>query len=93
MLILYADQLGYGLTHGEAFRTKARARKLGFENSNHTRRLAVDFNLFKNGKYLTRTSDHAELGKFWETLHPRAVWGGSWGDDGNHYSFEWQGVK
>ena len=60
------------------------------ENSLHYEGLAKDFNLYKDGKYLTKTEDHEPVGLFWEFL------GGSWGgrfQDGNHYSCEWMGRK
>lgn len=66
------------------------------EGSNHYIKLAGDINLFRFGKYLTKTSDHAESGKHWEGLHELCRWGGNWDkdthpgepgeDDGNHYS-------
>ena len=55
------------------------------EHSCHYLRLAIDLNLFKDGKYLMTTEDHLIFGEFWESL------GGSWGgrfNDGNHYSLE-----
>jgi len=56
------------------------------KNSNHYSGLAIDLNLFKNGIWLKNTEDHAEFGKFWESLHPNCRWGGRW-SDGNHYEF------
>lgn len=56
----------------------------GAKNSLHCQRLAVDLNLFKDGRYLSKTEDHRELGRYWETLHPLNRWGGR-SDDGNHY--------
>ena len=91
-LVLFAYGKGYGLTQGDAYRAPWVARRNGMENSNHTRRLAMDYNLFKDGEYLTETEDHRVLGEFWKTLHPLARWGGDF-DDGNHYSFEWEGYK
>ncbi|MEI9788383.1 M15 family metallopeptidase [Moellerella wisconsensis] len=94
-LINWADERGYRLTFGEAYRTpeqaalNAKANK-GIKNSLHTQRLAVDFNLFINGKWMTSTSDHQPLGEYWESI------GGTWGgrfNDGNHYSLEHNGVK
>ena len=41
------------------------------------RRLAVDFNLFKGGKYLTATEDHQPLGEYWESIG--SAWDGRWG--------------
>ena len=87
-LILHAEQLGYGLTFGDAFRPQN--AKYGKKNSLHKKRLAVDFNLFKNGEYLTKTDDYLILGEYWESI------GGSWGgrfNDGNHFSLEHEGVR
>lgn len=94
-LIFFADEHGYRLTFGEAYRTPEQAAAnaksgKGIKNSLHTQRLAVDFNLFKNGMWLTKSTDHQPLGEYWESI------GGSWGgrfNDGNHYSLEHNGVK
>ena len=83
LLILYAYEKGYEITFGDAW-----AKDGHSENSLHYDRLAIDLNLFKNGRYLTETEDHKELGDFWVGLHPWCRWGGSNGrNDGNHYSF------
>ena len=95
LLIQYAYERGYELTFGEAWRTPEQARRnaeagTGIANSLHCDRLAVDFNLFKDGEYLTQTEDHRELGEFWESI------GGAWGgrfNDGNHYSLAYRGRK
>jgi len=96
-LIEFAYANGYALTFGEALRTQAQAEAnaksgSGIVHSLHLLRLAIDLNLFKDGLYLTKTSDHEPLGIYWESI------GGTWGGrfskpDGNHYSLEWQGVK
>ncbi|MGL4925620.1 MAG: M15 family metallopeptidase [Plesiomonas shigelloides] len=97
-LIAFADAKGLGLTFGEAYRTEAQAKAnastgKGIANSLHCQRLAVDFNLFKNGEYMTKTEDYRELGEYWESI------GGSWGGrftsrpDGNHFSLEHHGVR
>ncbi|HEK0401007.1 TPA: M15 family peptidase, partial [Proteus mirabilis] len=57
-LIIFAYDNGYELTFSEAYRTPEQAKLnaksgIGIKNSLHTQRLAVDFNLFKNGVYLT----------------------------------------
>lgn len=62
------------------------------KNSLHYSRLAVDINLFKDGKYLTSTEDHLQFGEFWESLHGDCRWGGRF-SDGNHYSVTYQGRK
>lgn len=78
LLIFYAYELGYELSFGDAW-----AQSGHRENSFHYKRLAIDLNLFKNGAYLTKTSDHEPLGVFWESIG--GTWGGRW-NDGNHYS-------
>ena len=94
-LIVWAYANGYELTFAEAYRTpeqaalNAKAGK-GISTSLHLDRLAVDFNLFKDGAYLTATDDHKPLGEYWESI------GGSWGgrfNDGNHYSLEYDGRR
>lgn len=94
-LICFAYDNGYELTFAEAYRTPEQAaanvaKGTGIRNSLHTQRLAIDFNLFKDGTYLTKTEDHLPLGEFWESI------GGTWGGrfkDGNHYSIAHGGVK
>jgi len=78
LLILFAYEKGYDLTFGDAY-----AHDGHIDDSFHYKRLAIDFNLFKNGKYLTKTADHEPLGLFWESIG--GSWGGRW-NDGNHYS-------
>lgn len=65
--------------------------KLG-KKSTHAHSLAADLHLYKDGKYLSRTEHHQEFGEWWEKQHPLSRWGGRF-SDGNHYSFEWEGVK
>ena len=94
-LIIFAYDNGYELTFSEAYRTPEQAALnaksgSGIKHSLHTQRLAVDFNLFKDGKYLTASSDHKPLGEYWESIG--GTWGG-WFNDGNHYSLEHNGVK
>ncbi|MGL4250154.1 MAG: M15 family metallopeptidase [Aeromonas sp.] len=97
-LITFAYANGYELTVGDAYRDPRLHGDMGVKkgyghaSSNHKQRLAIDFNLFRDGKFLTGTEDHRPLGEFWESI------GGSWGGrfkspDGNHYSIEHNGVK
>lgn len=92
LLIMFAYSKGYKIRMGQVLRTKAEAQRnaksgRGIANSLHTQKLAADLNLFKDGKYLTKSSDHAELGAFWKSLHPLNRWGGDFTKpDGNHYS-------
>lgn len=100
LLIEYAYQQGYELTLGEAYRTPEQAalnlkKGTGIFNSLHTQRLAIDLNLFKDGKYLTSSEAHKPLGDYWKTLSAGCCWGGDFSPkaDGNHYSIEHEGRK
>lgn len=97
-LIEYAYQNGYEFSFGDAYRDPRVhgqvGQRVGYSSANslHKERLAVDFNLFKDGRFLTRTEDHRQLGEYWESI------GGTWGGrftspDGNHYSLEHGGRK
>ena len=91
-LIDKAHEMGFQVVIGDVHRSIEEATRLGFPNSNHTRCLAGDINLFKDGVYLTKTEDHRELGEWWEQQHELCRWGGRFGD-GNHYSLEHRGVR
>lgn len=95
-LIVFAYANGYELTLGDGYRDPrlhgAVGEKKGYgaANSCHKIRLAIDLNLFRDGKYLTSTEDYRPLGEFWESI------GGTWGgrfSDGNHFSLEHDGRK
>lgn len=102
-LILKAHELGYEVTLGEAwrsaeqaaFRTRINAEKgIGIAASLHTQRLAIDINLFRNGRFLTETIDYKPLGVWWEQQCRECRWGGRFRRaDGNHFSFEHNGVQ
>lgn len=82
LLLSRAFELGFEVTLGDAYRDPR--CPYGSKSSRHKVRLAIDLNLFKDGEYLRKTSDHEELGTFWESLG--GIWGGRF-NDGNHY--EW----
>lgn len=108
-LIRTAEFRGYEVTFGEAYRPPETAalyakQGRGIFNSNHTKRLAVDLNLFRDGHYLMATEDYRELGEWWKGEHELARWGGDFTyeapdgtikpkPDGNHFSLEHEGVK
>jgi len=83
-LIQYANENGYKLTGGELYRTMYQQRYYvanGLSwtyNSYHLKRLAIDLNLFVDGKYTTKCKDYEPLGEYWESLNPKNKWGGSW---------------
>lgn len=82
-LMAKALELGYTLTFGETFRTmeqqqiyikSGRAKTL---NSQHLKRMAIDFNIFKGGKLCNR-EEIKPLGDYWESLNTLNRWGGNW---------------
>lgn len=99
-LIVKANEMGYELTFGEAWRSPEEAARQarsggGIVRSLHTERLAIDLNLFKDGKWLSSTEAHRPLGEWWErqsTEEAVCAWGGRFGD-GNHYSIAHGGRK
>ena len=99
LLLMYAHSVGYTVTLGEAWRTPEQAalnakNGTGISNSLHTKRLAIDLNLFHGDKWLNNREDYVLLAKFWKSLHPLNRWGGDWTKpDSPHFSMEHEGVK
>ena len=82
LLISKAFELGFEVTGGDLYRdTRC---NYGSKSSRHRQRLAIDLNLFKDGRYIKDTYGHKDLGEWWESIG--GIWGGRF-DDGNHY--EW----
>lgn len=81
-LIDKAIELGFEVTLGDAYRDPR--APYGSKSSRHRIRLAIDLNLFRDGKYLEDTEDHRQLGEWWESQG--GIWGGRF-EDGNHYEF------
>lgn len=99
-LIEFAYLRGFELTFGDAYRDPRLAmlnaqEGKGIAKSLHTQRLAIDFNLFKDGSYTPKSEDYKELGDYWKTLHPLCRWGGDFKPvpDGNHFSMEFGGIR
>lgn len=96
LLLIFADKAGYELTFADAYRDPRVFGKVGEDKgygsgvSLHKERLAIDLNLFKDGKFLQSSKDHERLGEYWESIG--GSWGGRW-NDGNHYSLEHEGRK
>ncbi len=93
-LIIWAERQGMEVTFGDAYRDPRIHGKFGEHGSApygerfsfHKNRLAIDLNLFIDGKYKPSTEAHRKLGEKWESM------GGTWGGrfakkDGNHYSW------
>ncbi len=112
-LVHRAQAMGYQVSLGEAWRTPEQAKfiieqvllnaekGIGIASSLHIKRLALDLNLFHNGKYLNASSDYEALGKWWEAQSTaqgpnpvRCRWGGRFKKpDGNHFSIEHEGIQ
>jgi hypothetical protein len=96
-LILEAERQGYEVTLGDAYRDPrlhgawGEKRGYGAAKSVHKVRLAVDLNLFRDGRFLSSTESHRSLGEWWERQYQDARWGGRF-NDGNHYSFSHGGT-
>ncbi|MEO2054695.1 MAG: M15 family metallopeptidase [Nitrospira sp.] len=88
LLVLHAYHLGYELTEGDSYRDPRVG--YGHKDSLHRKRLAKDYNLFRDGRYLKSTKAWLPIGEYWESI------GGTWGgrfDDGNHFSLAHGGMK
>jgi hypothetical protein len=92
--------MGYECSIGDVFRDPRSHGKFGdFKaygrpESAHKLKLAIDLNLFKDGRYLRDTEAHRPFGEYWKGLDPENHrWGGDFDEpDGNHYSFTIWGV-
>jgi len=90
-----AHELGFEVSLGDAYRDPRVFGAIGVRQgygesrSAHKQRLAIDLNLFRDGKFLQATSDHQALGEWWESQG--GVWGGRF-NDGNHYSLKHNGI-
>jgi hypothetical protein len=97
-LLNKAHELGFEVTLGDAYRDPrvfgiiGEAQGYGAKSSCHKMRLAIDLNLFRDGKYLTTGYDHQPLGEWWERQHELCNWGGRF-NDANHYSLKHAGSK
>lgn len=94
-LIAHAIMKGYQVTLGETWRSPEEAKRLaklglGIVNSLHTRKLAIDIDLWKDGKLLDDSKDYKFLGEYWESLGGplfQTCWGGRFKRvDGRHFS-------
>lgn len=89
LLIQEAFRLGFKLTFGEVYRTPEQ-QKIYFDSgrsktmdSRHLQRLAVDFNIFKDGVLINDPKTIQPLGEFWMSLNTDNVWGGDWNRNHN----------
>ena len=97
LLIAWAYAYGYEMSEGEGKRTQEQAawdaaHGTGIKDSLHIIGLAHDWNIYKNGNWLSDAKDYADLVLFWKSLAPDACQGHDWGDD-DHFSIQYQGRK
>lgn len=91
-LIQQVPKVGLQATAGELWRPQEMQDlylaqgKTKAKTSNHTRRLAIDLNVFKGGSMAT-LDQIRPLGQFWESLNPLNRWGGNFSTikDGPHF--------
>lgn len=91
-LILYVNTLpGYSCTAGELWRTNEQhaiylAKGLTkTKYSRHQDRLAIDLNIFIDGKYRTDRAAFKPVAEYWKSLDPNNVSGYDWSWDYNHF--------
>jgi hypothetical protein len=98
-LIEWAAAQGLELTWGETYRLPAQAQAnaasgAGIANSLHIQRLAVDFQLFKGGVYITDAAAYKPLADYWLTLDPLCRAGYYFHTvDADHFSVTYKGVS
>lgn len=74
---------GFEFTYGEALRTEYQQKeylRIGRSKaliSQHQKKLALDLNIFKDGK-LCNADEIRIIGRYWESLNLLNRWGGSW---------------
>ena len=102
-LITWAYSNGFEMTEGEGKRSQMQAQYnalhgTGIASSNHIIQLAHDWNIFKDGKWLSGVNDFPDLVAYWKILDPICCWGGDFKDasgnpkpDTDHFSFRYQG--
>lgn len=101
-LIYFLKSQGYLVTLGEAYRPKETAELYakqgrGIANSLHTIRLAIDLEIFSDGRRLIDFDEWEEAGRYWEKQSEgefRCCWGGRFKrQDVFHFSVEHGGVR
>ena len=66
---------GKTITDGKLVDTTRKSKTM---NSKHLKRLAIDFNIFKNGVLTYDIKDVELLGRYWESLNSKNEYGGFW---------------
>ena len=94
-LITFAKDQGYKLTGGELWRTEYQQEKYRKDGaskvskSQHQKRLAIDVNLFVDGKIQwSKDANREALGAYWLSLNDGNRWGGNYESFSDPYHFE-----
>ena len=77
----WCNRNGHQVIGGELYRTPEQAKIYardgkGVKNSNHTKKLAIDLFVYKDGTVSWDKEDYEPLGDKWKSLHELARWGG-----------------
>jgi hypothetical protein len=97
-LIDKVHELGYEIRGGDLFRDPRSHGAMGVigvyghKNSCHKLKLAIDLNLFKDGRFITDSEGHKDIGAWWIAQHPDNRCGVFFSiPDPNHYSMTHEG--
>ena len=83
-LFVWLYEHSYEWSFGEAWRTPEQqaiylqAGKSKTMNSFHLKRLAIDLNIFKDGRLLATKEEMQTIGNAWESMCAQNTWGGNW---------------
>lgn len=83
-LLTYIKNCGYDVTGGELLRTcemqeiYLKTGKSKVKHSRHQDKLAIDLNIFINGKLVYVKKELQHIGDFWEGLNSKNKWGGNY---------------
>lgn len=97
-LLVWCEDNNIHVIGAELYRTPAQARLYasegrGIVNSVHTKKLAIDLFIYKDGTVSWEMDDYAAIGAYWKSLNEVARWGGDFKNrDAVHFSFLHQGV-
>jgi len=90
-LLQFIWDCGYEVTFGEVYRTPEQ-QKINYEkglsktlNSMHLKRLAVDLNFYKDGKYVPGEKIPRATALYWKSLSTLNRAGQDWGWDAGHF--------
>ena len=99
-LLVWLREHDYELSFDEAYRPPELAEQYcqhgkGSLHSLHCCKLAMDLNVFTDGKLLQTKADWLPIGNYWKSLDPECRWGGDFtgktAGDFRHFSLAHEG--